>query len=47
MGVTSEIYRSQIGSYHNFMEGQNLKSNFQGQFWNEMLLKFYASLCLL
>ena len=47
MGVTIEIYRSRIGSHHNFMEGQNLRSNFQGQFWNEMLLKFYTSLCLL
>ena len=28
------------------MEGQNLKSNFQGQFWNEMPLKFYISLFL-
>ena len=46
MGVTTEIYRSRIGSHHNFMEGQNLKSKFQGQFWNEMLLKFYISLLL-
>ena len=46
MGVTIEIYRSRIGSHHNFMEGQNLKSNFQGQFWNEMLLKFCISLLL-
>ena len=46
MGVTIEIYRSRIGSHHNFMEGQNLKSNFQGQLWNEMLLKFYISLFL-
>ena len=44
MGVTIEIYRSQIGSHHIFMEGH--KSNFQGQFWNEMLLKFYISLLL-
>ena len=44
MGVTIEIYRSQIGSHHNFMEGK--KSNFQGQFWNEMLLKFCISLLL-
>ena len=44
MGVTIEIYRSRIGSHHNFMEGH--KSNFQGQFWNEMLLKFYISLLL-
>ena len=46
MGVTIEIYQSRFGSHHNFMEGQNLKSNFQGQFWNEMLLKFYISLFL-
>ena len=44
MGVTIEIYRSRIGSHHNFMVGN--KSNFQGQFWNEMLLKFYLSLLL-
>ena len=44
MGVTIEIYRSQIGSHHNFMVGK--KRNFQGQFWNEMLLKFYLSLLL-
>jgi len=44
MGVTIEIYRSRIGSHHNFMEGH--KSNLQGQFWNEMLLKFYTSLLL-
>ena len=46
MGVTIEIYRSRIGSHHNFLEGQNLKSNFQGQFWNDMLLKFCISLLL-
>ena len=46
MRVTIEIYRSRIGSRHNFMGGQNLKSNFQGQFWNEMLLKFHISLFL-
>ena len=46
MGVTIEIYRSRIGSHHNFVEGQNLKSNFQGQFWNDMLLKFSISLLL-
>ena len=44
MGMTIEIYRSRIGSHHIFMEGH--KSNFQGQFWNEMLLKFYISLLL-
>ena len=44
MGVTIEIYRSRMGSHHIFMEGH--KSNFQGQFWNEMLLKFYISLLL-
>ena len=44
MGVTIEIDRSRIGSHHIFMEGH--KSNFQGQFWNEMLLKFYISLLL-
>ena len=44
MGVTIEIYRSRIGSHQNFIEGH--KSNFQGPFWNEMLLKFYISLLL-
>ena len=44
MGVTIEIYRSRIGSHHIFMEGH--KSNFQGQFWSEILLKFYISLLL-
>ena len=44
MGVTIEIYRSQIGSHYNFMEGHT--SYFQSQFWNKMLLKFYISLLL-
>ena len=44
MGVTIEVYRSRIGSHQNFIEGH--KSNFQGPFWNEMLLKFYISLLL-
>ena len=44
MGLTIEIYRSRTGSHHIFMEGH--ESNFQGQFWNEMLLKFYISLLL-
>ena len=44
MGVTIEIYRSRVGSHHVFMEGH--KSIFQGQFWNEILLKFYISLLL-
>ena len=44
MGVTIEIYRSRIGSHQNFMKCQ--KNSFQGQFWNEMLLKFCISLLL-
>ena len=42
MEVTIEIYRSRIGSHYSFMEGH--KSNFQSQFWNEVLLRFCISL---
>ena len=46
MGVTTEIYRSQIGAHKNYMESKKNLCYFHGQVWNELLLKFYINLVL-
>ena len=38
MGVAIEIYRSRIGSHHNFTQGRMLMSRMKGKFWNQMLM---------
>jgi hypothetical protein len=43
MGVTVEMYRSRIGSYHNFMQAKKSKSRLISQFWNQMLIIFYLN----
>jgi hypothetical protein len=40
MGVDIEIYRSRIGSHHNFTQGRMLMSRLKGKFWNQMLMMF-------
>jgi hypothetical protein len=41
MGVGLEIYRSKIGSHHNFTQGQICMSRLKGKCWNQMLMMFY------
>ncbi len=41
MGVIIEIYRSRIGSHHNFTQGRIAMSQLKGKFWNQMLIMFY------
>ena len=44
MGVTLEIYRSRIGSHHNFTQSRMLKCQLlKGKFWNQMLMMFYST----
>ena len=40
MGVAIEIYRSRIGSHHNFTQGKMLMSRLKGKFWNQLLMMF-------
>ncbi len=41
MGVTIEIYRSRIGSHHNFTHCRIAMCRLKGKFWNQMLIMFY------
>ena len=44
MGVTIEVYRSRIGSHHNFTQGRLAVSRLKGKFWNQMLIMFYLKI---
>lgn len=41
MGVTIEIYRSRIGTHHNFMQSCIALCRLKGKFWNHLLIMFY------
>ena len=43
MGVSIEIYRSRIGSHHNFTHYRNRQHSFKGKLWNQILLMFYLN----
>jgi hypothetical protein len=42
MGVEIEIYRSRIGSHHNYTQARMLMSRLKGkfEFWNQVLMMF-------
>ena len=43
MGVSIEVYRSRIGSHHNFTHCPNRIHCLKGKFWNQILLMFYLN----
>ena len=42
MGVSIEVYRSRIGSHHNFIHGRNRPHCLKGKLWNKILM-FYLN----
>ena len=43
MGVSIEVYRSRIGSHHNFTNCRNRLHCLKGKLWNQILLMFYLN----
>ena len=43
MGVSIEVYRSRIGSHHNFIHCRNRLHCLKGKLWNQILLMFYLN----
>ena len=43
MGVSIEVYRSRIGSHHNFTNCHNRLHCLKGKLWNQILLMFYLN----
>ena len=43
MGVSIKVYRSRIGSHHNFMHCRNRLHCLKGKLWNQILLMFYLN----
>ena len=43
MGVSIEVYRSRIGSHHNFIHCCNRLHCLKGKLWNKILLMFYLN----
>ena len=43
MGVSIEVYRSRIGSHHNFIHCRNRLHCLKGKLWNKILLMFYLN----
>ena len=41
MGITIEVYRSRIGSHHNFTNCRNRLHCFKGKVWNQILIMIY------
>ena len=44
MGVSLEVYRSRIGSHHNFTNCGNRLHCLKGKLWNQILLMFYLNI---
>ena len=44
MGVSLEVYRSRIGSHHNFTNCRNRLHCLKGKLWNQILLMFYLNI---
>ena len=43
MGVSIDVYRSRIGSHHNFTHCRNRLHCLKGKLWNQILLMFYLN----
>ena len=43
MGVSIEVYRSRIGSHHNFTHCRNRLHCLKGKLWNQVLIMFYLN----
>ena len=43
MGVSIEVYRSRIGSHHNFTHCRNRRHCLKGKLWNQILIMFYLN----